>query len=353
MLSNNIKYYLRPFGFIPLKDLYLQKNKVIEVRGNHYSNVELIKKEKIKISRISFLVEDFYKFADKKKYLQRYLNSLKSKIVLNNRIFKKKKTLIFSILNITPDSFSDGGENLNFKNNSIKAEEMIKSGADFIDIGGESTRPGASKVKPNDEILRVLPTIQCLNHKKINLSLDTRNSSTMELGILAGVKIINDVSALKNDKKSIDIIRKYNTPIILMHMPGTPKTMMKKTNYFDIVLDVYDFLEERIKFCESNGIDKKNIIIDPGIGFGKNLDDNIKLLKQLSIFHTLGCPIMLGISRKRFISAISKDSQPKDRLGGTISTTIHAMMNGIQIHRVHDVKEARQAIDVFEKLNEK
>ena len=353
MLSNNIKYYLRPFGFIPLKDLYLQKNKVIEVRGNHYSNVELIKKEKKKISRISFLVEDFYKFVDKKSYLQRYLNSLKSKMVLNNRIFKKKKTLIFSILNITPDSFSDGGENLNFKNNSIKAEEMIKSGADFIDIGGESTRPGASKVKPNDEILRVLPTIQCLNHKKINLSLDTRNSSTMELGILAGVKIINDVSALKNDKKSIDIIRKYNIPIILMHMPGTPKTMMKKTNYFDVVLDVYDFLEERIKFCESNGIDKKNIIIDPGVGFGKNLNDNIKLLKQLSIFHTLGCPIMLGISRKRFISAISKDSQPKDRLGGTISTTIHAMMNGIQIHRVHDVKEARQAIDVFEKLNEK
>ena len=228
MLSNNIKYYLRPFGFIPLKDLYLQKNKVIEVRGNYYSYIELIKKEKKKISRISFLVEDFYKFADKNKYLQKHLNSLKNKKILNNQIFKKKKTLIFSILNITPDSFSDGGENLNFKNNSIKAEEMIKSGADFIDIGGESTRPGASKVKPNDEILRVLPTIQCLNHKKINMSLDTRNSSTMELGILAGVKIINDVSALKNDKKSIDIVRKYKIPIILMHMPGTPKTMMNR-----------------------------------------------------------------------------------------------------------------------------
>ena len=146
---------------------------------------------------------------------------------------------------------------------------MIKDGADFIDIGGESTRPGASKVKPSDEILRVLPTIQSLNHKKINLSLDTRNSSTMELGILAGVKIINDVSALKNDKKSIDILKKYKTPVILMHMPGTPKTMMKNTNYFDVVLDVYDFLEERIKFCESKGIDRNNIIIDPGIGFGK------------------------------------------------------------------------------------
>ena len=353
MSSNNTKYYLRPFGFIPLKDIDLQKNNVIEVRGNHYSNIELIKKEKRRVSRTNYLVEDFYKLADNNKYLQKYLNSLKNKKIVSNHILKKKKSLIFSILNVTPDSFSDGGENLNFKNNITKAEQMIKDGADFIDIGGESTRPGASKVKASDEILRVLPTIQALNHKKINLSLDTRNSSTMELGILAGVKIINDVSALKNDKTSIDILTKYKTPVILMHMPGTPKTMMKNTNYFDVVLDVYDFLEERIKFCESKGIDRNNIIIDPGIGFGKNLDDNIKLLKQLSIFHTLDCPIMLGISRKRFISAINKNSEPKERLGGTISTTIHAMMQGIKIHRVHDVKEARQAIDVFEKINEK
>ena len=353
MSSHNIKYYLRPFGFIPFKDLDFKKNKVIEVRGNHYSNIELIKRYKKKISRTNFLVEDFYKFTEKNKQLQKCLNSLKSKLVLNRKIFKKKKSLIFSILNITPDSFSDGGENLDFKKNSTKAEEMIKNGADFVDVGGESTRPGACKVKPSDEILRVLPTIQSLNHKKINLSLDTRNSTTMELGILSGVKIINDVSALKNDTRSIDILRKYKIPIILMHMPGTPKTMMKKKNYFDVVLDVYDFLEERIKFCESKGIDKKNIIIDPGVGFGKDLEDNIKLLRQLSIFHTLECPIMLGISRKRFISAINKDSKPKDRLGGTVSTTIHAIMQGIQIHRVHDVKETKQAIDVFEKLNDK
>ena len=351
MLSNNIKYYLRPFGFIPPKDLYRQKKEVIEVKGNYYSDIEITKKENKKISKVSLLVKDFFKFADKNKQLQNQFNALTKKI--NNQIFKKKKSLIFSILNTTPDSFSDGGENLNFKHNHDKAVQMIKNGADFVDIGGESTRPGANKVKPNDEILRVLPTIQSLNHKKIDMSLDTRNSTTMEMGILAGVKIINDVSALKNDKKSIDIIRKYKTPIILMHMPGTPKTMMKKANYFDVVLDVYDFLEERIKFCESKGIDRKNIIIDPGIGFGKDFEQNIKLLNQLSTFHTLECSVMLGISRKRFISVINKDSEPKDRLGGTISTTIHAMMQGINIHRVHDVKEVRQAIDIFEKLNEK
>ena len=135
---------------------------------------------------------------------------------------------------------------------------MIDDGADFIDIGGESTRPGADKVKPEDEALRVLPIIQKLNNKNIKLSLDTRNSSTMELGLLSGVNIINDVSALKNDLKSIEVVKKYNAPIILMHMPGTPKTMMKKNKYKNVVLDVYDFLEERINFCELNGIKKKN-----------------------------------------------------------------------------------------------
>ena len=349
--SNTIKYYLRPVGFIPPRDLYLKKKKVIKVRENYFSDVEIIKKEKSKISKTSFSVEDLYKLADKNKQIQKHLNSLTNKI--NSQIFKKKKSLIFSILNITPDSFSDGGENLNLKHNCDKAKEMIKNGADFIDIGGESTRPGANKVKPSNEILRVLPTIQSLNNKKINMSLDTRNSTTMELGILACVKMINDVSALKNDKKSIDIIKKYKVPIILMHMPGTPKTMMKNANYFDVVLDVYDFLEQRINFCESRGINRRNIIIDPGIGFGKDFEQNIKLLRNLSIFHTLECPIMLGISRKRFISVMNKGSEPKDRLGGTISTIIHAMMQGIQIHRVHDVKEVRQAIDIFEKLNEK
>ena len=199
MPSNNIKYYLRPFGFIPKKELDLQKKKLIKVKENFYSNIEIIKKENKKTSKISFLVEDFYKFADKNKQLQDKFNLLTRKI--NNQILKKKKSLIFSILNTTPDSFSDGGENLNFKHNCVKAMQMIKNGADFVDIGGESTRPDANKVKPNDEILRVLPTIQTLNHKKINMSLDTRNSTTMELGILAGVKIINDVSALKMIKK--------------------------------------------------------------------------------------------------------------------------------------------------------
>ena len=228
---------------------------------------------------------------------------------------------------------------------------MIEEGADFIDIGGESTRPGADKVLPEDEVLRILPIIQKLNNKKIKLSLDTRNSSTMELGLLSGVNIINDVSALKNDSNSIEVVKKYKVPLILMHMPGNPKTMMKRNKYKNVVLDVYDFLEERINFCELNGIKKKNLIIDPGIGFGKNFEQNIEILNNLSIFHSLGCSIMLGVSRKRFISSISKEDDPKMRLGGTISATILAMMQGVNIHRVHDVKQVNQALRVFEKLN--
>ena len=252
---------------------------------------------------------------------------------------------------MTPDSFSDGGENLDLENAEKTADEMIKMGADFIDIGGESTRPGAKKVGISDEAIRVLPLIQRLNYKKIKISLDTRNSSTMEFGLLSGVNMINDVSGLTYDKNSIKIIKKYGVPIILMHMPGNPQTMMKKNKYNNVVLDVYDYLEKQINFCESNGIKRKNIIIDPGIGFGKDYHQNIELINNLSIFHTLNCSIMLGVSRKRFISSISDEKNPKMRLGGTISATLNALMQGIRIHRVHDVKQVNQAVKVFEKLN--
>ncbi len=253
---------------------------------------------------------------------------------------------------MTPDSFSDGGENTLLKNACENSIRMTKFGADFIDIGGESTRPGADKVDQSDECLRVLPAIQLLESKNIKLSLDTRNASTMKMGILNGVKIINDVSALKNNKDSIEILKEFGVPLILMHMPGNPKNMMKRNKYLDVSLDVYDFLEERIKFCESKGLKKENLIIDPGIGFGKDLDQNILLLKNLSIFHSLGCPIMLGVSRKRFISGISREDDPKKRLGGTISASILALKQGVQIHRVHDVGEINQAIKVFEKIND-
>jgi dihydropteroate synthase len=354
--ANDTKYYLRPFGFVPNSQgsILLKNKSAIKVSGTVFTSIELIEKKKGKVLKKKYTVDNFLKsVAKKNKKIEILLKnaSEKQNFLNSNKFLKNKKFLIFSILNITPDSFSDGGDNFKLEDSLINAEQMIEEGADFIDIGGESTRPGADKVLPEDEVLRILPIIQKLNNKKIKLSLDTRNSSTMELGLLSGVNIINDVSALKNDSNSIEVVKKYNVPLVLMHMPGNPKTMMKRNKYKNVVLDVYDFLEERINFCELNGIKKKNLIIDPGIGFGKNFEQNIEILNNLSIFHSLGCSIMLGISRKRFISSISKEDDPKMRLGGTISATILAMMQGVNIHRVHDTKEVNQALRVFEKLN--
>ncbi len=358
MCIKNIKYYLKPLGYFPNREGYYQKkkNKAIEINNSFYSLIELIIREK-KILKKIYSIEDFQQLILKNKneklsYKFNELIKKRKNLLSNKNYFKKsKKHLIFGILNTTPDSFSDGGENILTNKAFENALRMSQLGADFIDIGGESTRPGAEKVDEVEECLRVLPIIQLLKSKNIKLSLDTRNASTMKLGILNGIRIINDVSALKHSKESINVLKKYNVPFILMHMPGTPKTMMKRNKYEDVSLDVYDFLEERVNFCESNGLKKENIIIDPGIGFGKDLDQNVSLLKNLSIFHGLGCPIMLGVSRKRFITSISKEDDPRQRVGGTISATLLAMKQGVQIHRVHDVKEINQAIKVFEKIN--
>ncbi len=353
MISNKkTKYYLRPLGSVCRDNgIVLKRNgNALNVKGTFFTYIEVISRN-INIKKRIYSISEFKKILLKNEELAKIyknLNSKKSK--LENSLLNKQNFSIFGILNITPDSFSDGGENLNFKNAIKNAEFMVKNGASFIDIGGESTRPGAKLIKAETEIFRVMPVIQKLNSKNINISLDTRNSSTMKLGILSGVKVINDVSALNHDKKSVEVINKYNTPVIIMHMPGNPETMMKKNKYVDVLLDVYDFLENKINDLLKKGINRENIIIDPGIGFGKDYKQNITLLRNISIFHSLGVPVMLGVSRKRFIDSISKESNPSHRLGGTISATLLAKSQGVRIHRVHDVKEINQALLVFEKL---
>ena len=228
---------------------------------------------------------------------------------------------------------------------------MLSEGADFIDVGGESTRPGAKKVNEKDEILRVLPVIQNLSKANINISLDTRNSSTMYICNFCGVCIINDVSALR-DKNSLEIVKNNNLSVILMHMPGTPKTMMKK-KYKNVLLDTYDFLNKRIEYCERNGLSKERIIVDPGIGFGKNKGENIDLIKNISIFHSLGCAIMLGVSRKKLISNFGSPNLPNERIGGSLSFALHSFNQGVEIFRVHDVKETSQALQAWKYAGEK
>ena len=353
MICVENKYYLRPNSFIDHDQgvLLSKSNEAIEVGGVFFLYIEVIHRNKKQIIRNNYPLKKFYELTKKNTHLKELLQKLlKNKKINKNKVFKKNKYLIFGILNLTPDSFSDGGEFVDHSKSIQQAKYMFKNGASYIDVGGESTRPGATKVNPNDEILRVMPSLQALRSLNIPISLDTRNSSTMEFGAISGVEIINDVSGLENDKLSIDIVNKYKKNLIIMHMPGNPRTMMKKNNYQNVVLDVYDYLEEKIDFCESKGIDKSKIIVDPGIGFGKDLKQNLDILRNLSIYHTLQCPIMIGLSRKRFISSISRADDPKNRLGGTISASLLALQQGIKIHRVHDVLEINQSIKVFEKI---
>ena len=265
-----------------------------------------------------------------------------------------KTPAIMGILNITPDSFSDGGKYFSKPKIAIQnAIRMQKMGADIIDIGAESTRPGAKSVKPELEIKRLKPIILGLKKKKLNISIDTRNSLTMKFALDNGIKIINDVSALNHDPNSINVIKNSKCLIILMHMQGTPQTMQKKPKYNFAPRDIYSFLKKQIIKCEKQGIKRNRIIVDPGIGFGKTSSHNIQILQNLKIFHKLKCNILIGLSRKRFISELSKKENPIDRIPGTIAANQYALDQGVDIIRVHDVKEAFQAKQIWQELNKR
>ena len=256
---------------------------------------------------------------------------------------------MIGVLNVTPDSFSDGGDFLNHEKAVSKGIELFNSGASIVDVGGESTRPGSEPVDANIECRRVLPVIEKLSKYGL-VSIDTSKSLVMDRAIKAGAKIVNDISALTRDKNSKNVILKNNCSIILMHSKDKPKTMQKKPIYEDPLLDIFDYLKERIQFCEKVGINKNRIFIDPGIGFGQN-DQHIKrIAMNISLFHGLGYPIVVGFSRKSFISRWSKNEGVKERLPGSISAALWAISNSVQSLRVHDVSETLQAIKIWTNL---
>ena len=225
----------------------------------------------------------------------------------------------------------------------------MELGANLIDLGGESTRPGSKPIKENLEWNRINKVLKSIS-KKIPISLDTRKSQIMMKGIKLGVKLINDVSGLSFDKETINILKRYKTPFVLQHSLGNPENMQKKPTYKNELLDIYDFFENKIKLLRSKGIKHNNIILDPGIGFGKNLKHNMSLLHNISIFHSLGFPILVGNSRKRFIKDISEKNDSRYRIGGTVASSVYLMMQGVQILRIHDVNEVIQGIKVFKKI---
>jgi len=345
------KYYTRVcnFHYGKISEKLVKQKKTLPLNDNSeisFDHIEIISRNFIKKIHI--------------KDIRRLSKSLRNKVNKDVKLITKKnknfsnfnfKNIpnIMGILNLTPDSFSDGGK-FNKKNLSYKqAILLFNQGAKIVDVGGESTRPGSKAVKTKIEWNRISSTIKKFKKKKF-LSLDTRKSDIMEKGIKNGVKLINDISGLKYDKKSINVLKKYNTPFVIHHIQGNPATMQIKPKYKNILLDIYDFFEERIKYVRLNGIKHNNIIIDPGIGFGKNLKHNMKLISNISIFHSLGFPILLGVSRKRFIKDISGINDNEQRLGGTVSATLFSMMQGVQILRVHDVNDIIQSVKVFKKL---
>ena len=274
-------------------------------------------------------------------------------------IIKKKKNIkslsfkstsnIMGVLNITPDSFSDGGKYNKNATAKKHLDHLFESGAHIVDIGGESTRPGSKPVSSKIEWNRIKNILKKIDKKKL-ISLDTRKSDIMEKGIKSGVSLINDVSGLNYDNNSVDILKKYKTPFVLQHSLGNPDVMQKNPKYKNVLLDIYDFFEEKIKFLRKNGITHNNIFLDPGIGFGKNLKHNMTIIKNISIYHSLGLPILLGISRKKFIKDLSGKNDSSSRIGGTVSTSIFAMTQGVQVLRVHDVNEVNQSMKVFKEL---
>ena len=256
------------------------------------------------------------------------------------------------ILNLTPDSFSDGGKFNNKKTGIKHAINLFKFGADIVDVGGESTRPGSKSIHEKEEWRRIEKTIGEIV-KKIPLSLDTRKAKIMNKGIKIGIKLINDVSGLSYDSETINVLKKSKSPFVIQHSQGNPENMQNNPKYKNELLDIYDFFEKKIKFLRSKGIKHDNIIIDPGIGFGKNLKHNMNLIRSVSIFHTLGFPILLGLSRKKFIKDLSGNNDTKERIGGTIASSLYSIMQGVQILRIHDVNELIQSIKVFKQLIKK
>lgn len=277
------------------------------------------------------------------------LTSSRGPLKLGERSIPLDQPQVMAILNVTPDSFSGGGMHPDAAGHGM---DMLREGAALIDVGGESTRPGASPVWEGDEIARVQPVIAKLASGGAAVSVDTRKAAVMEAALDAGAGLVNDVSALQWDDRALEVVARRGCPVVLMHHQGTPATMQKDPRYADVLLEVYDWLEARIDAAVDAGVDRSKILVDPGIGFGKTLRHNLILLNNLSLFHGLGCPIVLGASRKSLIGALSAEAPVERRLGGSVALAVLAAAQGVQIVRVHDVRECVQALRVWRGLRD-
>jgi dihydropteroate synthase len=329
--------------------------KVARLAGglNWFAAVELLQIEgRARVSTELVPVEGIEaRFDDDMAAQWRALAAPRPPLQLGERTVRLDQAQVMGIVNATPDSFSDGGQ---FADAAAAAEagaDMAAEGAAIIDVGGESTRPGAKPVWEGDEIERVAPIIRQLASGGAAVSADTRKADVMTAALEAGARMINDVSALTYDDRSAGVIAAAGVPVILMHHRGDPQTMQDDPRYADVLVEVYLWLEERIAAAEA-GIARDKILIDPGFGFGKNVAHNLELMNGLALFHTLGCPLVVGASRKRTIGALSQEAPADKRLGGSIAFAVKAADQGAQIVRVHDVFETVQALRIWRGLRD-
>ena len=337
------KFYLQPFNY------YLDEEGNIK-----FKNANILKSTRQNHLEIKNTV-DLLKVSENcrsNSFLKKYIN-LNDRLKIINaplthiNFIDIQKPIIMGILNITEDSFHDGGRYFDLKNALIKAESMIIEGADIIDVGGESTRPGASAIDVQEEIKRIKPVIKELSKNNILISCDTRNSLTMQVALDLGTKIINDVSSLNYDKNTLNLLKNYDCMYVLTHSKETPQTMQNNPIYNNVVCDIYNFFKKKLNILKRMNISKERIILDPGIGFAKTLDHNYIILKNLSIFLDLGHPLMIGVSRKSLIKCLTKNNT----LTPSVVLAVNAYTKGAKILRVHDVQETKEAIEIFKRAS--
>ncbi len=345
---------IRPTGFVDSP--FGHDGKVARLAGGMcwFAAVELLQVEgKRRSSTKLVAVADIESRLDEAMAAQwQALTSPRPPLQLGTRTIRLDQPQVMGIVNATPDSFSDGGQFDGAAAAAAAGATMAEQGAAIIDVGGESTRPGAQPVWAGDEIERVEPVIRQLAAGGAAVSIDTRKTEVMTAAIAAGARLINDVSALTFDQRSAETVAAARVPVVLMHHQGSPETMQEEPRYADVVVEVYLWLEERIAVAEAAGIERSQILVDPGFGFGKNVSHNLELMNGLALFHSLGCPLVIGASRKRTIGALSNEAPAGQRLGGSIAFAVKAAEQGAQLIRVHDVPETVQALKVWRGLRD-
>lgn len=345
---------IRPTGFVDAP--FGHDGKVARLAGglSFFASVELLRVEgNRRISTELLCVEGIEGRLDKDTAAQwAALTAPRQPMQLGERTVRLDQPQVMGILNVTPDSFSDGGQLADASSAVEAGVQMASEGAAILDVGGESTRPGAQAVWAQDEIERVRPVVERLAAGGSAVSIDTRKSEVMTAALQAGARLVNDVSALTFDPRAAEVVAASGAPVILMHHLGSPATMQQDPCYDDVLVEIYLWLEERIAAAEAAGIDRSRILVDPGFGFGKTVAHNLELMNGLALFHSLGCPLVVGASRKRTIGALSNEAPADRRLGGSIAFALKAVEQGAQIVRVHDVPETVQALRIWRGLRD-